>query len=76
MRQAIESSFLKGLNNHSRFRSVCASLQRKLVLRQTNEFSLGNSLCETINKYNYISWLIEKTNLSLTKAKSKYLKNK
>lgn len=76
IRQALEGSFLKKFNNHSRLRSVCASLQCKLGLWQTNECSLGNSLCETIDTNNYISRLIEKTDLSLTMAKSKHLKNK
>lgn len=55
---------------------MCASLQCKLGLQPTNEFALGNSLCETINKYNYIPRLIEKIDLSLTEVKSKHLKNK
>lgn len=52
--------------------SVCASLQCKSGLRQTNEFSLGNGLCETINKYNYTSRLIEKMDLSFSEAKCKH----
>lgn len=41
-----------------------------------NEFSQGNILCETISKCNYVSRHIEKTDIFLTKAKNKHLKNK
>lgn len=73
-----ESSFsflFKKCNNHSRLRSVYTSLQCKLGFRQTNESSLGNGLCETINMKNHASRLTEKTDLSLARAKSKHLKN-
>lgn len=74
--QALKGSFLKGFNNHPRLRPLCASPLCKLGLWQTNEFSLGNSLFETINSNSYISRLIEKSDLTLTKVKSKHLKNK
>lgn len=79
IQEVLESSFsflFKKCNNHSRLRSVCTSLQCKLGFRQTNESSLGNGLCETINMNNHASRLTEKTDLSLARAKSKHLKNK